>query len=383
MSYADARPAWAEIDLDAITHNVALLRERAARTVKILAPVKANAYGHGVERVALHLQTLGVDGLATANLDHAIAMRRVGVTIPILLYGSQLPAGVDVLLDHGLTPTIYSADGLRSVSGRDVAVHVKVDAGLGRLGVGLDEAPAFVRAVLAEPGVRLEGIYTHVAYGSAEGEEGSRRGMAAFAALVGAVEAEHGITVDYAQGAASSVIAGGFPDPLNTIAPGHLVYGLHPLAGARAEPLGFHKALTALRARLIHVNRRPAGVILFGMDNGYLPAPAGTVANMLCDGRRCPVLSVSAEYTVVDLSAVPNARVGDVVTIVGDGIAAEDVAAQLGAPSAAYWLVALRNVPLRYHAGPVREPLTGLSRQTSRAGRIAHDRRACVREEGR
>jgi alanine racemase len=355
MSYEAARPVWAEIDLGAVTHNVELLRSSAGRPVKILAPVKANAYGHGVERIGLHLQDLGVEGLATANIDHAIAARAAGVTIPILLYGSQLPEGIDLLLEHGLTPTIYSEAGLRSVSGRDVAVHVKVDAGLRRLGVALDEAEAFIRTILAEPGVRLEGLYTHVAYGSQEGEDASRHGMAAFAALVRRVEAEHGITIEFAQGAASSVIAGGFPDPLNTIAPGHLVYGLHPLQGARAERLGFRKALTALRARLIHVDRRPAGVILFGMDNGYRPPADGRTVGMLCGGQRCRVLSVSAEYTVIDLGAVPDAAVGDVVTVIGDGIDVEDVAAALGAPSAAYWLVGLRNVPLRYRCLPPAE----------------------------
>ena len=113
--HAAARPLWAEVDLDAITHNLALVRERAGRPVRILAPVKANAYGHGVAPVALHLQALGVDGLATANLDDAIAARRAGVTVPILLYGAALPAGLGLLLEHGLTPSVWTLDG-RTVS---------------------------------------------------------------------------------------------------------------------------------------------------------------------------------------------------------------------------------------------------------------------------
>ena len=94
------------------------------------------------------------------------------------------------------------------------------------------------------------------------------------------------------------------------------------------------------------------GVILLGMDNGYRGVSAGAGAYMLCRGRRCAVLSVSAEYTVVDLSDVPGAEVGDVVTVVGrDGdeeIAVEAVARQLRAPSAAYWMVGLKSVPYRY-----------------------------------
>ena len=141
------------------------------------------------------------------------------------------------------------------------------------------------------------------------------------------------------------------------------------MRGTLAEELGFRKALSALRARLIHVGERrrgddlmdagpdglahdaTVGVVLIGMDNGYRAA-AGSGAFMLCRGTRCPVLGVSAEYTVIDVSAVPGAAVGDTVTIIGedagDAITVESLAQQVGAPSAAYWMVGLRDVPMRY-----------------------------------
>jgi alanine racemase len=374
--YADARPTWAEVDLDAITHNIALVRERAGRRVKLLVPVKANAYGHGAAMVGRHLETLGVDGLATANVDDAVAIRRAGATLPILLYGAQLPSGNRYLLEHDLTPTVYSVESLRSISGlaansgRVVNVHVKVDAGMGRLGVRLDQAAAFAREVIAAPNVRLEGMYTHIPFSDDAGEAWSRRRLQAFTEVVRAVESEHDITIDFVQAAASSVLAQGLPDVLNTVSPGHVTFGLHPIAGARAEDSGYRKALTALRAAVIHVGQRrkgddlpgagpgglaadaTVGVIVFGMDNGYREGPFGTAAYMLCRGRRCAVLSVSAEYTVVDLSNLPSPSVGDLVTVIGrDGdeeIAVETVAQQLGAPSAAYWMVGLKSVPFRY-----------------------------------
>lgn len=373
MTVSDARPLWGEIDLGAITHNVALLREKAGRPVKILAPVKANAYGHGVEAVSLHLQSLGVEGLATANFADAVAARRAGVTIPILMYGSQLPSGHQLLLDNRLTPSVYSREGLQALAAiavqrsGPVAVHVKVDAGLGRIGVRLDEAADFVRQVLAVPKLFLEGIYTHIPFSDGAGAAWSERRMKAFGELVRGIEAEHGIRIPYAQGAASSVLSKSFDDPLNTIAPGHLTFGLSPINGLRSETLGFHKALRALKAKLIHIGKRKAGddligtgpgglaadgtvgVILFGMDNGYRPAAPGQTAHVLCHGQRCAVLAVSAEYTVIDLAGVAQARLGDAVTVIGeDGgreIAVEDVATYEGAPSAAYWQVGLRNVP--------------------------------------
>jgi alanine racemase len=375
VSYEEARPLWADIDLDAITHNLALIRERAGRPVRILAAIKANAYGHGVEAVALHLQSAGVEGLATANLADALVARRAGVSIPILMYGSALPGGLEVLVEHDLTPSIWTFDALKAVSRlaaeskRTLAVHVKVDAGLGRIGVRLDEAAAFVRELVATPGVLLEGIYTHLPFDGPAGAEWSSRRLAEFTALIRGVEREHGIAIEFTQAAASSILGEAFPDTLTTIAPGHLMFGLSPLARHAAEELGFRKALAALRGRLIHVGRRrrgddvwgagpgglaagsTVGVVLIGMDNGYR-ASADSGAFMLCRGRRCPVLGVSAEYTVIDVSAVPAAAVGDTVTIIGeddgDAITVESLAQHLGAPSAAYWMIGLRDVPMRY-----------------------------------
>ena len=376
-AYAEARPLWADIDLDAITHNLALVRERAGRPVRILAAIKANAYGHGVEAVALHLQSAGVDGLATANLDDALMARRAGVSIPILIYGSALPGGLELLLAHDLTPSIWTQDALDAVSrlaaerGRTIAVHVKVDAGFGRIGVRLDAAAAFARAVIAAPGVQLEGMYTHLPFDGAAGAAWSSRRLSEFTSLLRQVESQNGIVIEFTQAAASSILSEALPDSLTTIAPGHLLFGLSPLAGRSAEELGFRKALSALRTRLIHVGERrrgddllgagpgglaedaTVGVVLIGMDNGYR-AVAASGAFMLCQGRRCPVLGVSAEYTVIDLSAAPAAAVGDTVTIIGedadDAITVEWLAQQMGAPSAAYWMIGLRDVPMRYRA---------------------------------
>lgn len=366
-----ARPVWAEIDLSAIDRNLAVIRDGLAPGTKVLATVKADAYGHGMVPVARHLEALGVDGLATANVQDAIAARVAGVTLPILIYGAQLPDGNATLLDHGLTPTVYSAEAVASLRalavGRaaPIAVHMKVDAGMGRLGVRLDGAAALARDIIATPGLFLEGVYTHIPFSDGPGETWSRRRLAAFAETVAAIEAEHGIDIPFAQAAASSVIAADLPDPLNTVSPGHLLYGLSPLKDRPPAALGLTPALRALRGRLIHIGDRHdgddlmspsdatrVGVILLGMDNGFRPAAEGRVGHVLHDGRAAPILSVSAEYTVIDLSDRPNVAVGDVVTVIGaDGdatVSAEDVAMAQGAPSAAYWVIGLKRVPMRY-----------------------------------
>src|SRR4029077_7754966 len=115
-AYTDARPLWADIDLGAITHNLALVRERAGRPVRVIAAVKANAYGHGIVEVALQLESAGADGVATANLDDALAVRRSGFSLPILMYGSALPGGLQVLVANDLTPSVWSRDALEAIS---------------------------------------------------------------------------------------------------------------------------------------------------------------------------------------------------------------------------------------------------------------------------
>ena len=248
--YADARPTWAEVDLDAITHNIALIRERAGRPIKLLVPVKANAYGHGVAAVGMHLESLGVEGLATANVDDAVAVRRAGATLPILLYGAQLPSGNHTCCSTTSRQRCTRPNRCsRSVAWRptrdvSVNVHIKVDAGMGRLGVRLDDAAAFAREVITTPNVRLEGIYTHIPFSDDDGEAWSRRRLQAFAEMVRAVENEHRITIDFVQAAASSVFAQALPDTLNTISPGHVTFGLHPITGSACRefriPQGAH-----------------------------------------------------------------------------------------------------------------------------------------------
>jgi alanine racemase len=337
LEYRLARPVWAEVSLDAITANLAVIRRLAGRPVKVIATLKANAYGHGAAAVGLHLQALGVDGLATANLDDALEMRRAGVTARIVMFAGNLPDGVGTLIAHGLTPTIQdmaTAQAISRLASGPVNVHVKVDAGLGRLGVKLDEARDFVQLLARMPNIRVEGLYTHLPFSADVQADWSRRQLSAFTDLVATLEREDGIRIEYAQGAASAILASQFPDSLNTVAPGHLLFGLTPLAGADPAELGLTPALRAIKARLIHVashgartDRAPSGgygatqaartgVFLLGSDNGY-GQPVTQDACVLCRGRRCRILGVTAEYTVIDLSSLREAAVGDQVTVVG------------------------------------------------------------------
>jgi alanine racemase len=375
--YRLARPVWSEISLDAITANLREIKRLAGRPVKVIATVKAGAYGHGIVPVGLHLERLGVQGLATANLDDALALRRAGARLPIILFASNLPEGVGPLLGNDITPTIQdlsTASAISAVATRVVNVHVKVDAGLGRLGVKLSEARTLIRALTQLSNIRVEGVYTHLPFSDEAGALWSRRRLDAFTSLIEQLQRDDGLVIDYAQAAASSMLASGFPDTLNTIAPGHLLFGLSPVPKALLQTSSLVPALQTVRGRLIHIGEHIAGedsaltshyarnqsvrtgVILLGLDNGFrMPVEEGHV---LCGGKRCRIMSVTAEYTVIDLVDTPGARVGDEVTIIGqDGserIDLEQVGRYLGI-GATLTALDLRRIPVEYTGGRIHE----------------------------
>ena len=353
---------WAEIDLDAITHNLALIRERAGRPVKLLAPVKANAYGHGVVEVsACTCKRLGVDGLATANVDDAVCARRAGVTLPILLYGAQLPGG-NALAGrarphaHRLRPRrrCRPLPQLASAS-RPIRVHVKVDAGMGRLGVRLDECAAFVARRARHTGRAARGdLHAHPVL---------RHGRWAVVAPTAAgvhrrsfarVEARARHRDRVRPGGGELGVLQRPPRRRSTRSrPATSRSGCTRSPARRPEAHGFRKALRSLRGALIHIGRRrtrrrpvraavraastgdaTVGVILLGHGQRIPAWPRPASAFVLCRGRRCAVLGVSAEYTVIDVTELADAAVGDTVTVIGDDggdeIVVEEVAAQHG-----------------------------------------------------
>ena len=369
--YGFARPIWAEVDLAAIAHNLLEVRRLLSRPVKIIASVKADAYGLGVTAVGRHLEKLGVNALATANFDDAVSLRKSGVKIPIIMFASNLPGGVKTLLRYELTPSVCDLETARvlsEVATRRVNVHVKVDAGLGRLGVKLRNARNLIQSIAQLPRINLEGVYTHIPFADGVGETWARRRLAAFIDLIEQVQYADGLQLDYAQACASSAIACGFPDTLNTVAPGQLLYGICPVQEQQLHTWRFSPALKSVKARLFHLAQHDVtddlaiysqymlpsamrtGVILFGVDNGFRMPPAPG-AYMLCRGKRCAVLGVSAEYTVIDLANADEARVGDEVTIIGhDGdeyISLERMAEYLGV-APIYAGMSLRRIPMRY-----------------------------------
>lgn len=162
------RRTWAEISLDALRHNIEVFRRRIPAETKLMACVKANAYGHGAVETAREAVSCGVDYISVAFLDEAIQLRRAGITAPILVLGYVPPEAVAAAVAHHVTITVFDRevlDAVAAASARQQArIHIKIDTGMGRLGLHPErEAIPFIKQALQIPNVRVEGLFTHYA----------------------------------------------------------------------------------------------------------------------------------------------------------------------------------------------------------------------------
>lgn len=340
---ASAHPVWMELDLGALAGNTQEIRRRFGPDGKIIAAIKANAYGNSAVDVARTLGDLGVYALATASFADALAVRQAGIDTRLVMFGGPLPAAMPDLLRHGLIPTVYNMELARTVSAAASAptpVYVKVDTGMGRLGVPVERAKAFILDIAGLPNIVVEGVYTHASFYQAEDAELSRQRIAAFDALLADLAAA-GLEVPVTQAIASSSLLAGITSTANAVCPGHLLYGVSSVAPGVGDMSGFRPVLREIGTRLIHVGQpagqpgKTVGVVPLGLYQGYRNPMAGAPMAMLLRGRRVPVTGVSLEYTKLDLTGIEAPELGEPVVVVGEqggeSIRLEDVGAWQGA----------------------------------------------------
>ncbi len=342
------------IDLDyrLLESNVAYLRGLCRPGQQFIASVKANAYGHGVIGIATALQDMGVEMLATGNLGEARQMRKHGINIPILLFAFGTPEETAIAANEGFIPTVPSLAFAESVS-RNVEqvreIYIKIDAGLGRLGIPLDQAGGEIRRIAGLAGIFIGGIYTHVPFVDEPGRRWAENCISRFAQLLAELENE-GIKPAVTQVLASSCLMAGLNDPCNAVCVGHALYGLSPYGTNEIVDMsGLGVVLTGVRSRLVHVGNhlpgadlaigglykieqpRALGIVPVGMSHGIQAAAPGKEFLVLVRGELARVLSVSLEHTVVDLDGIEDSAIGDSVTLVGgddqNRISLDDLAA--------------------------------------------------------
>jgi alanine racemase len=337
MSASDLhRPTWAEIDLEALSRNLAAVRRRVGSR-PILAVVKADAYGHGAVEVARALAAEGVERFGVAIPEEGIELRRAGIREPILVLGGFAPAQADLLLQHDLIPAIYRPDQVAALSaaagrrGLRAPAHLKVDTGMGRLGVPVADVPAFAAIVGRAPSVRLSGAFSHLAVADDPADPFTTRQIDLFQEAIAAIRA-CGMAPDEIHLANSAAIMDHPPAWLTLVRPGLVLYGYPP--SARSSPLPVRPVLS-LKTRIIYIKDVAAGTTLgygrtfaagrptrvaslaIGYDDG-LPRLLSNRGHVLVRGRRAPVVGrISMDLTTVDVTDIPGADLGDEVVVLG------------------------------------------------------------------
>jgi alanine racemase len=344
------RPTWVEVDLAAIGANVSRLKGIVAPAA-LLAVLKADGYGHGAVRVARTAVLNGADYLATACLSEAIALRQHGIAAPILILGYTPPWQAEEILRYDLTATCFNLEPLnhlaraaRAVGRGRARVHVKVDTGMGRLGVLPAEAPAFVDAVRALVDVEVEGIYTHFASADAADPAPTLEQIRRFDAVL--EEITRGGWRPRLIHAANSAGTLRFPQAHYTmVRSGIALYGLDPSAFVCC-PDDFRPALT-FKTLVAQVKELPPGspisyggtfvtqrpsriaVLPVGYGDGFRRSPQNW-GHVLIRGQAAPIVGVVCmDMCMIDVTDVTGARAGDEVVLIGRQGQAEITAAEV------------------------------------------------------
>jgi len=341
---------WAEIDLDALAHNVRILKSQA-KGAALLAVVKANAYGHGAVAMARAAVAAGADRLGVICVDEGEQLRRAGITAPILVMGHTPAEEARRLVDLSLTPSVVSREvalalaRVASERGIEVAVHLKVDTGLNRYGLPPSEAADLGRWLRDLGGIQVEGLFTHFA----SADEGDKSyALEQHRLFLSAAEQLDWVPIRHVSNTATLL---DMPDmSLEMVRPGLGIYGCYPSAQVnRSLPLRPALSLKSRVARLtslapgesVSYGRawrapRPSliGLVLCGYADG-LPRALSNRGSALVRGQRAPIVGrVCMDMCMVNLSDIPDVAVDDEVVIIGrqgeEEISADEVAELCG-----------------------------------------------------
>lgn len=340
------RRCWAEIDGRALRHNFRLLRGLVARGTRMLAVVKANAYGHGLARLARELEDIGADWLGVANVTEGGQVRAAGVRIPILLLSATLPEEMGNAVRQKLTLTVSSLEEARKLGRiartlrRRTEIHFKIDTGMGRLGCWHKSARRELAAIRQLPGVTVSGLCTH--FSSADDNAGLTREQWN---MISPFFAENDDLLRHAANSPAVTRRYGFDADMVRV--GLALYGIAPCV--EAQRLDLHPVLTwKSRVTLLREaergctvsygatyrvpSRQIHAVLGMGYGDGYFRLHSNA-SHVLVRGRRCPIRGrVTMDQVVIDVTRVPGVRVGDEVVMLGaqggDEIRARELATQ-------------------------------------------------------
>lgn len=328
--------SWAEIDLAAFERNLKRIQRALPSHMRYVAVVKADAYGHGMPQMVRRLMQSGVDYFAVANITEAAEIRHMGAGWPILLLSPLLPGEEKQVLAHDLIATVSTSEECQRLDrlgleyGQRVRVHLKIDTGMGRLGVWHEQAAACLAVIADYPHLQLEGLYTH--FSSADSDQDfTRLQRERFLRILASIDhRELLIHADNSAGIDSLA-----PDsPFNAVRIGLLQFGIAPypesvLGAASVEPVfSFHTRIGLVKAlpaqtnisygRSYTLTRDSCIAILTAGYGDGIPMQLSNKGSVLVRGQRCPILGrITMDQTIVDVTDCPEASIGDAVTLIG------------------------------------------------------------------
>lgn len=350
------RPTWVELDLEAIAQNCEQLAQAAGPGVELMVVLKADAYGHGAVRIAHTVLAHGARRLAVACLSEAVALREAGIEAPILIPGYVAPWQARAAVLHNVTCAAFSEEVVQALSAAaqdlrsSARLHLKVDTGMGRLGLFPHEARPFLQKVGHLPGLIWEGIFTHFSVADDPSEDDyTAAQVQSFLELLRELQ-EAGFRFPLIHAANSAGLLRFPAARFNLVRPGIALYGLAPGPGAPL-PASFRPALR-FKTTVAQVKEFPPGasisygrayrttaaqriaVLPVGYADGFRRAPRHW-GQVLVRGRRAPIVGrVCMDYTMVDVTDIPGVRAGDEVVLIGrqgeEEITVEEVAERLG-----------------------------------------------------
>ncbi len=354
-----SRQTEALINTDALRHNLRRVRECAPNS-RVIAAIKADAYGHGAVQVASALDQ--ADAFALASIDEALCLRWSGVNKPLMLLSTPVNAEMlAVCAEHALQPVVFEPGHLAALAeyrGPALTLWIKLDTGMHRLGFNPAQARDIYARIEQMPDVSIAGWLTHLACADDVDDHHTPQQIETFQKALGDLPGERSI--------ANSAGVMAWPAcHLDAVRPGIMLYGASPLMHKSAEDLGLMPAMT-LRAPLISIKEIAAGeavgygatwcapratrigVVAIGYGDGY-PRHLASDTPVLIHGERARVVGrVSMDMITVDLQNCPNARLGDAVTLWGQGLPADEIASAAGTIAYELFCQLTRRVSFRY-----------------------------------
>ncbi|CAM3486609.1 alanine racemase [Marinicrinis lubricantis] len=333
------RPTRVEISLDALRHNITEFRNILPASLKMMAVVKANAYGHGAVEIARELEMLSVDYLGVAILDEALELRKAGIRKPILVLGYTPPEGIEPARQEDITLTVYDRNVLaamkRSSHRKTLKIHVKIDSGMGRIGItDQEEALRFIEEVLQLNNVEVEGIFTHYACADEKDKRFTLMQHERFKGIVDAVQRsmDHRFTWIHAGNSAAAIDT---PElSFNMVRLGISMYGLYPSTEVERQHIQLQPVMS-FKTGVVMVKQLPAGTpISYGAtyrtsgDEVIATLPVGYgdgfsrllshKAHVLIQGQKVPVVgTICMDQCMANVTEIEDVRIGCEAVIFG------------------------------------------------------------------